>query len=74
MKTARHAIALFLLQAVTVCSLTGMSDSASAQATPVAPSHVPLQKTIGKPAKPELVPSLFVLSARGAILQGASWC
>ncbi|MGO4675015.1 hypothetical protein AB4Z40_19150 [Bosea sp. 2YAB26] len=47
-----------------------MSNSASAQATPAVPPHVPLQKAIGTPAKPELVPSLFVLSARGATLQG----
>lgn len=31
--------------------------------------HVPLQKTIGA-AKPEVVPSLFVLNSRGASLQG----
>jgi hypothetical protein len=34
-----------------------------------APPHVPLQKTIGA-AKPEVVPSLFVLNSRGANLQG----
>ena len=34
-----------------------------------APQHVPLQKTIGA-AKPEVVPSLFVLNSRGANLQG----
>src|SRR5262245_62898863 len=31
--------------------------------------HVPLQKTIGQ-AGPEIVPSLIVLNARGASLQG----
>src|SRR5262245_41647892 len=36
------------------------------------PPHVPLQKAIGqaKDAKPEVVPSLIVLNARGASLQG----
>jgi len=33
------------------------------------PTHVPLQKTIGQ-AKPEIVPSLIVINARGASLQG----
>src|SRR5215467_7222097 len=33
------------------------------------PPHMPLQKTIGQ-AKPEVVPSLIVLNARGASLQG----
>ncbi|HZO46546.1 MAG TPA: hypothetical protein VFB68_11675 [Xanthobacteraceae bacterium] len=33
------------------------------------PQHVPLQKTIGQ-ARPEIVPSLFVLNSRGATLQG----
>lgn len=41
-------------------------DGAFAQ-TP--PPHVPLQKTIGK-AKPEVLPSLIVMNARGATLQG----
>ena len=33
------------------------------------PEHVPLQKTIGQ-ARPEIVPSLIVMNARGASLQG----
>jgi hypothetical protein len=37
--------------------------------TATAPPHVPLQKTIGQ-AKPQVVPSLIVLNARGASLQG----
>jgi hypothetical protein len=45
-----------------------ISGAASAQ-TVTPPPHVPLQKTIGA-AKPEVVPSLFVLNARGANLQG----
>ena len=40
---------------------------ALAQTTP--PEHVPLQKTIGQ-AGPEVVPSLIVMNARGASLQG----
>ncbi|MGO4405217.1 hypothetical protein AB4Z10_13265 [Bosea sp. RAF48] len=70
MTTARNAIALFFLHAGAVSALTLLSNSASAQATPTAPPHVPLQKAIGTPVKPELAPSLFVLSARGATLQG----
>ena len=42
---------------------------ALAQTTPSTPKHEPLQKTIGQ-AKPEIVPSLIVLNARGASLQG----
>ncbi|UQR62369.1 hypothetical protein LRP30_37365 [Bradyrhizobium sp. C-145] len=44
-------------------------EAAVAQTTPPQPS----MKTIGTPttaAKPEIVPSLFVLNARGAMLQG----
>ena len=33
------------------------------------PQHVPLQKAIGQ-ARPEVVPSLFVINSRGATLQG----
>ena len=42
---------------------------ALAQTTPSAPEHVPLQKTIGQ-AGPDIVPSLIVMNARGASLQG----
>jgi hypothetical protein len=43
-----------------------------AQTATTTPPHVPLQKAIGqaKDAKPEVVPSLIVLNARGASLQG----
>ena len=34
------------------------------------PPHVPLQKTIGAVAKPEVVPSLIVFNSRGVTLQG----
>ncbi|WP_249779399.1 hypothetical protein [Bradyrhizobium sediminis] len=43
---------------------------ALAQGTPAAPPHVPLQKTIGGQAKPEVVPSLIVLNSKGVSLQG----
>jgi hypothetical protein len=44
------------------------AGSAMAQTTPPAPQHIPLQKTIGQD-KPEIVPSLIVMNARGATLQ-----
>lgn len=40
-----------------------------AQETPPAPPHVPLQKTFGE-ARPEVVPSLIVMNAAGATLEG----
>jgi hypothetical protein len=43
---------------------------ALAQTGTAAPPHVPLQKTIGGAAKPEVVPSLIVFNSRGASLQG----
>ena len=42
---------------------------ALAQTAPSTPQHEPLQKTIGQ-AKPEIVPSLIVMNARSASLQG----
>jgi len=42
---------------------------ALAQTMPSTPQHMPLEKTIGQ-AKPEIVPSLIVLNANGAGLQG----
>src|SRR4029077_13221654 len=44
-------------------------ELAFAQIATTIPPHVPLQKTIGQ-ARPEVVPSLIVLNARGASLQG----
>lgn len=46
------------------------ASPATAQTSANPPPHVPLQKTIGQQAKPEIVPSLFVLNSRGATLQG----
>ncbi len=43
---------------------------ALAQTTPSTPQHIQLQKTIGEQDKPEIVPSLIVMNARGASLQG----
>src|SRR5262245_7208276 len=59
----------------TVCTMMTLagwlvgSGLALAQNSPTPPAHVPLEKTIGQ-AKPEVVPSLIVMNARGANLQG----
>jgi hypothetical protein len=45
------------------------AGSALAQTPTTTPQHVPLQKAIGQ-AKPEIEPSLIVMNARGASLQG----
>lgn len=49
-------------------ALAGSPSLALAQ---VAPKHMPLQKTIGQ-AKPEVVPSLIVMNAGGAVLDGGT--
>jgi hypothetical protein len=54
---------------IAVAALLFGAASASAQTAQTAPGHVPLQKVIGQ-AKPEIVPSLIVIDARGATLQG----
>ena len=54
---------------VTVASLLCAPGLAFAQTATPAPAHVPLQKTIGQ-AGPEIEPSLIVMNARGASLQG----
>ena len=58
--------------AMAVTGLLYASGLGFAQTATTTPPHVPLQKTIGqaKDAKPEVVPSLIVLNARGATLQG----
>ena len=53
---------------IVICLLC-LPDLAFAQSATSTPPHVPLQKTIGQ-ARPEVVPSLIVLNARGASLQG----
>jgi hypothetical protein len=60
-----HTACIFLT-AICLFSSPGL---ALAQTATTRPPHVPLQKTIGQ-AKPEVVPSLIVLNARGASLQG----
>ena len=61
----------FTSTAVTVAVAAWLcaSQSGWAQSAEAAPPHVPLQKTIGQ-SRPEVVPSLIVLNARGASLQG----
>lgn len=66
MTTRHHFMAA---SAFTITVLVCAPAAALAQTTPAAPSHVPLHKTIGQ-AKPEIVPSLIVMNARGATLQG----
>lgn len=61
MKNRTHCMIIALL-------LCGAAQ-ALAQTMPSTPQHVPLEKTIGQ-AKPEIVPSLIVLNANGAGLQG----
>jgi hypothetical protein len=54
---------------ITVICLLWLPDLALAQTATTASPHVPLQKSIGQ-ARPEVVPSLIVLTARGASFQG----
>src|SRR5262247_2485360 len=61
-----HTACIFLT-AICLFSSPGLELAQTATTKP--PPHVPLQKTIGQ-AKPEVVPSLIVLNARGASLQG----
>jgi hypothetical protein len=56
------------ISGITFALLLAGLASAQAQTAPPA-QHVQLQKTIGQ-AKPEIVPSLIVMNARGASLQG----
>jgi hypothetical protein len=52
-----------------IAILLSGTGPALAQTTQATPQHAPLQKTIGQ-AKPEIVPSLIVMNARAASLQG----
>ena len=64
-----HALiqtACILMTAICLFCSPGLALAQTASSTP---PHVPLQKTIGQ-ARPEVVPSLIVLNARGASLQG----
>jgi hypothetical protein len=65
-----HALiysARILMTAIYVVCSSGLALAQTTTTKP--PPNVPLQKTIGQ-AKPEVVPSLIVLNARGASLQG----
>jgi hypothetical protein len=61
----RFRAALVVIAAV---SLVNVPGKLSAQSTTEAKPHVPLEKSIGQ-AKPDVVPSLFVLNSRGASLK-----
>jgi hypothetical protein len=67
-----HALIHTARVLMTVICLFCFPGLALAQTASSTPTHVPLQKAIGqaKDAKPEVVPSLIVLNARGASLQG----
>jgi hypothetical protein len=54
-----------MIIAIALCA----PGSALAQTPPTTAQHVPLQKAIGQ-AKPEIEPSLILMNARGAGLQG----
>ena len=64
-----NRIAYFTMAVTGLLYASGLGFAQTATTTP---PHVPLQKAIGqaKDAKPEVVPSLIVLNARGASLQG----
>src|SRR5262247_1882600 len=72
----KHTLIYTVCTIMTALSLLCSPGLGFAQTASSAPPHVPLQKAIGqaKPeagqAKPEVVPSLIVLNARGASLQG----
>ena len=60
------------LAVLTISAAVGLlcaTASVFAQTATTTPPHVPLQKTIGE-VHPEIVPSLIVMNARGASLQG----
>jgi hypothetical protein len=61
-----NRIAYLAMAATALLYASGLTFAQTATTTP---SHVPLQKSIGQ-ARPEVVPSLIVLNARGASLQG----
>jgi hypothetical protein len=56
---------------ITVAAFLLVPALALAQSAAPAPQHVPLQKTIGQ-AGSDIVPSLIVMNARGASLQGGT--
>ncbi len=60
---------MYVVSAFAAVASMYVATAASMAQTATPPQHVPLQKTIGQ-ARPEVVPSLFVLNSRGATLQG----
>ena len=62
-------VRLVALMAVATAGLLLAPGMVSAQTATTTPPHIPLQKTIGE-SKPTVVPSLIVMNARGASLQG----
>jgi hypothetical protein len=59
----------YVVSSVAIAFSLSVATVASMAQTAAPPQHVPLQKTIGQ-ARPEVVPSLFVLNSRGVTLQG----
>ena len=59
-------------RAARVVTVTGLLCAPGMALAQTAPPHVPLQKTIGQheATKPQVLPSLIVMNARGASLQG----
>src|SRR5262247_4385225 len=68
----KHTLIYTVCTIMTALGLLCPPGLGFAQTAATTPPHVPLQKAIGqaKDAKPEVVPSLIVLNARGASLQG----
>src|SRR5215467_7110749 len=68
----KHTLIYTVCTIMTALGLLCPPGLGFAQTASSAPPHVPLQKAIGEAgqAKPEVVPSLIVLNARGASLQG----
>src|SRR5262245_3399388 len=68
----KHTLIYTVCTLMTALGLLRPPALGFAQTASSTPPHVPLQKAIGqaKDARPEVVPSLIVLNARGASLQG----
>jgi len=64
--TIKHTTRIF----IAVAGLLSAPVLALAQTAAPPPAHVPLQKTIGQTGASDIVPSLIVMNARGATLQG----
>ncbi len=64
MNSFRFSVAL-----VTAAATLGLAFGATAQTPPAAPAVQGLPKVVGTSQHPRLIPSMFVLNARGAKLQ-----